>query len=37
MTKTITLAHGNGGVENSELIKEVFYKAFKINYYCNSY
>ncbi|MDX4050256.1 hydrogenase expression/formation protein HypE [Aliarcobacter skirrowii] len=29
MTKTITLAHGNGGVENSELIKEVFYKAFK--------
>ncbi|MDX4012636.1 hydrogenase expression/formation protein HypE [Aliarcobacter skirrowii] len=29
MTKTITLAHGNGGAENSELIKEVFYKAFK--------
>ncbi|HRL09846.1 MAG TPA: hydrogenase expression/formation protein HypE, partial [Aliarcobacter sp.] len=29
MTKTITLAHGNGGVENSELIKEVFYEAFK--------
>ena len=29
MTKTITLAHGNGGAENSELIKEVFYEAFK--------
>ena len=29
MTKTITLAHGNGGVENNELIKEVFYEAFK--------
>lgn len=29
MTKTITLAHGNGGAENNELIKEVFYKAFK--------
>ncbi|MDQ1264737.1 MAG: hydrogenase expression/formation protein HypE [Campylobacterota bacterium] len=29
MTKTITLAHGNGGVENNELISKVFYKAFK--------
>ena len=29
MTKTITLAHGNGGQENNELIKEVFYEAFK--------
>ena len=29
MTKTITLAHGNGGAENNELIKEVFYDAFK--------
>ena len=29
MTKTITLAHGNGGAENNELIKEVFYEAFK--------
>jgi len=29
MTKTITLAHGNGGQENNELITEVFYKAFK--------
>lgn len=29
MTKTITLAHGNGGTENNELIKEVFYDAFK--------
>lgn len=29
MTKTITLAHGNGGVENGELIKNVFYKAFQ--------
>ncbi len=27
--KTITLAHGNGGQENSELISKVFYKAFK--------
>lgn len=25
----ITLAHGNGGVENNELISKVFYKAFK--------
>lgn len=29
MTKTITLAHGNGGQENNELISQVFYKAFK--------
>jgi hydrogenase expression/formation protein HypE len=29
MTKTITLAHGNGGEENNELIKDIFYKAFK--------
>lgn len=27
--KTVTLAHGNGGAENNELISEVFYKAFK--------
>ena len=25
----ITLAHGNGGAENNQLIKEVFYEAFK--------
>ena len=29
MTKTIILAHGNGGAENNELIKEVFDEAFK--------
>ncbi len=29
MTRTITLAHGNGGAENNEFIKEVFYEAFK--------
>ncbi len=29
MTKTIGLAHGNGGQENNELIRDVFYKAFK--------
>ncbi len=29
MTKTISLAHGNGGAENNELISKVFYKAFK--------
>ena len=29
MNKTITLAHGNGGEENNELITKVFYKAFK--------
>jgi len=31
MTKTISLAHGNGGAENNELIRDVFYKAFKNN------
>jgi len=29
MNKTITLANGNGGEENNELITKVFYKAFK--------
>ena len=29
MTKTITLAQGNGGEENNDLIKKVFYKAFQ--------
>lgn len=29
MNKTITLAQGNGGVENNELIKNVFYRAFE--------
>lgn len=29
MTKTITIAHGNGGQENNELIKELFYKHFE--------
>lgn len=29
MNKTITLAHGNGGQENNELISKIFYKAFK--------
>ena len=29
MNKVITLAHGNGGQENSELITEIFYKHFK--------
>lgn len=29
MSKTITLAQGNGGQENNELISKVFYKAFK--------
>jgi len=29
MTKNITLAHGNGGQENSELISKIFYKYFK--------
>lgn len=28
MNKTITIAHGNGGEENNELIKNVFYKHF---------
>jgi len=29
MNKTITLAHGNGGEENNELISNIFYKHFK--------
>ncbi len=29
MQKTITLAMGNGGEENNELIKNIFYKHFK--------
>ena len=29
MQKTITLAHGNGGEENNELITKIFYKHFK--------
>ena len=29
MTRTITLAHGNGGEENNELISNIFYKHFK--------
>ncbi len=29
MNKTITIAHGNGGQENSELIEQIFYKHFK--------
>ncbi|MFV7790654.1 hydrogenase expression/formation protein HypE [Aliarcobacter lanthieri] len=29
MIKTVTLAHGNGGLENNELISKVFYKAFE--------
>ena len=29
MNKTITIAHGNGGQENSELISEIFYKHFE--------
>lgn len=29
MTNTITLAQGNGGEENNELITKVFYKAFE--------
>jgi hydrogenase expression/formation protein HypE len=29
MTKTITLAQGNGGVENAELISNIFYRHFK--------
>ena len=29
MNKNITLAHGNGGEENNELISKIFYKAFK--------
>lgn len=29
MNKTITLAHGNGGEENNELIRDIFYKHFE--------
>lgn len=29
MTKNITIAHGNGGEENNELIKKIFYKHFE--------
>ncbi len=29
MNKTITIAHGNGGAENQELISKIFYKHFK--------
>jgi hydrogenase expression/formation protein HypE len=29
MTKTITLAQGNGGAENAELISKIFYQQFK--------
>jgi hydrogenase expression/formation protein HypE len=29
MNKTITIAHGNGGEENNELITGIFYKHFK--------
>jgi len=29
MTKNITIAHGNGGEENNELIKNIFYKHFE--------
>ncbi|MDP2077243.1 MAG: hydrogenase expression/formation protein HypE [Sulfuricurvum sp.] len=29
MSKTITLAQGNGGAENAELISNIFYKHFK--------
>ncbi len=29
MQKTVTLAHGNGGEENNELITKIFYKHFK--------
>ena len=32
MTKTITLAHGNGGAENNELIKEVFMMLLKMKF-----
>jgi hydrogenase expression/formation protein HypE len=28
MTKTVTIAHGNGGEENNELIEDIFYKHF---------
>lgn len=29
MTKTVTLAQGNGGAENAQLISKIFYKQFK--------
>ena len=29
MTKTVTIAHGNGGEENNELIQKIFYKHFE--------
>jgi len=29
VTKTVTIAHGNGGEENNELIKKIFYKHFE--------
>ncbi|SFZ97895.1 [NiFe] hydrogenase metallocenter assembly protein HypE [hydrothermal vent metagenome] len=29
MTKNITIAHGNGGEENNQLITDIFYKHFK--------
>ncbi len=29
MNKTVTIAHGNGGEENNELIREIFYKHFR--------
>ncbi len=29
MNKTVTLAHGNGGQENNELISQIFYKHFE--------
>ena len=29
MNKSITIAHGNGGQENNELITKIFYKYFK--------
>jgi len=29
LTKNIKLAHGNGGAENQQLIREVFFKAFE--------
>ena len=29
MTNNIKLSHGNGGLENNELISKIFYKAFK--------
>ena len=29
MNKTVTIAHGNGGEENNELIQKIFYKHFE--------